>query len=425
MTEELLHHLWKFRLFDQFKLTTTITNDLIEIIKVGDHNQHAGPDFFNSKIKIADTLWAGNVEVHIRASDWNKHGHQQDKAYDNIILHVVYEADQSIYRTSGEAIPTLELKNRIPPFYYSNYERFKLSKDWIACEKQFKEVPTIVLHTSLNRLLIERLEEKFNTMMEMLQLNKMNWEETFYQLLAKNFGFKTNALPFQLLAKSIPSTILAKHKSSLLQLEALLFGQAGFLEQHFNDKYSLQLQNEYVFLKQKFKLIPIDNHLWKFLRLRPVNFPTIRIAQFAQLIYQSNHLFSKMIEERELIQLKKLMDTTVSPYWRTHYVFEKMVAERNKKLGEDSIDNIIINTIIPFLFVYGKVKGDDSYIDRALRFLEEMEGEKNTTINTWKTLKVSVKTAAETQALLQLKNKYCDHKRCLACSIGDYLLKKA
>ncbi|HET6226120.1 MAG TPA: DUF2851 family protein [Bacteroidia bacterium] len=424
MTEELLHHLWKFRLFNQFGLKTT-THEAIEIVKMGEHNQHAGPDFFNSKIKIAETLWAGNVEVHIRASDWNKHGHQQDKGYDNIILHVVYEADEPVYRQSGEAIPTLELKHRIESFYIRNYEHFKLSKDWIACEKQMNEVPAIVLHASLNRLLIERLEEKFNATMEILRLNKMNWEETFYQLLAKNFGFKTNAIPFQLLAKSIPSTILAKHKSSLLQVEALLFGQAGFLEQHFNDKYPLQLQNEYAFLKQKFKLISIDNHLWKFLRLRPVNFPTIRIAQFAQLIYQSNHLFSKIIEEEELMQLRKLMDATVSPYWKAHYVFEKTVSEKNKNLGEDSRENIIINTIIPFLFVYGKAKGDESYIERALRFLDEMEGEKNSIINSWKMLDMPVKSAAETQALLQLKNNYCDHKKCLECSIGNYLLKKS
>jgi len=423
MTEELLHHLWKFRLFNQLKLTTT-ANERIEIVRVGDHNQDAGPDFFNSKIKIDDTLWAGNVEVHVRASDWNKHAHQLDKAYDTILLHVVYEADQPIHRSSGEPIPTLELKQRIDPIYFSNYERFKSSKDWVACERQIGEVPAIVLHASLNRLLVERLEEKFNTTMEMLRLNKMNWEETFYQLLAKSFGFKTNALPFELLAKSVPSLILAKHKSSLLQIEALLFGQAGFLDQHFKDKYPEQLQNEYVFLKQKFKLVSLDNHLWKFLRLRPVNFPTIRIAQFAQLIYQSNHLFSKMIGADKLEQLKKLMDITVSTYWDTHYVFEKAASSKNKKLGEDSIYNIIINTIIPFLFVYGKAKADESYIDRALRFLEEMEGEKNSIINTWSALNVSVKSAADTQALLQLKNKYCDHKKCLECSIGNYLLKK-
>lgn len=423
MTEELLHHLWKFRLFNQTKLATT-KGELIEIVKVGEHNHHAGPDFFNSKIKIEDTLWAGNVEVHIRASDWNRHTHQHDKSYNNIILHVVYEADQPIYRTSGELIPTLELKHRIDPVYYKNYQQFKLSKDWIPCEKQIQQVPAIVMHTALNRLLIERLEEKYNDIIETLHLNKMNWEETFYQLLAKNFGFKTNAVPFELLAKSIPSIVLGKHKSSLLQLEALLFGQAGFLEQHFRDKYPLQLQNEYAFLKRKFRLTSVDNHLWKFLRLRPVNFPTIRIAQFAQLIYQSTHLFSRVIAAEELIQLKQLLETNVSNYWNTHYVFEKSGAGKNKKLGEDSIHNIIMNTIVPFLFVYGKSKDHESYIERALHFLEELDGEKNAIINAWSTLQVSVDSAAETQSLLQLKNKYCDYKRCLQCPIGNYLLKK-
>lgn len=423
MTEELLHHLWKFRLFQHIPLTTT-TGEWIEVVKVGEHNQHAGPDFFNSKIRIGDTLWVGNVEVHLRASDWNKHTHQQNKSYDNIILHVVFEADHVIHRASGEPIPTLELSHRIDPIYLTNYERFKSSKDWIACEKQLAEVPAIVLHTTLNRLLIERLEEKYNEIMKILHLNKMNWEETFYQSLAKNFGFKTNALPFELLAKSLPSVILAKHKSSLLQLEALLFGQAGFLEQHFEGKYPLQLQNEYAFLKQKFKLVSMDKHLWKFLRLRPVNFPTIRIAQFAQLIYQSNHLFSKVIAAGELSELTSLLNTTVSLYWNTHYLFEKASKAKNKKLGDDSILNIIINTIIPFLFVYGKAKCDESYIDKALRFLEEMEGEKNSIINSWGNLNIPVKSAAETQALLQLKNKYCDYKKCLHCSIGNYLLKK-
>lgn len=423
MTEELLHHLWKFRLFNQTELLTA-TGETIEVIKVGEHNHHAGPDFFNSKIKIDGTLWAGNIEVHVCASDWNKHTHQEDKAYDNIILHVVYLADAPIYRNSGELIPTLELKHRIDPAYYKNYQQFKTSKDWVPCQKQIEQVPPIVFHTALNRLLIERLEEKFNDIMTTLHLNKMNWEETFYQSLAKNFGFKTNALPFELLAKSIPTVVLGKHKSSLLQLEALLFGQAGFLEQHFKDRYPQQLQNEYVFLKRKFKLTSLENHLWKFLRLRPVNFPTIRIAQFAQLIYQSTHLFSKVIAAEELIQLKEMLGTDVSPYWGTHYVFEKNGRSKNKKLGEDSIENIIINTIVPFLFVYGKSKGDELYIERALNFLEKLDGEVNSIITGWNTLNVTAKTAADTQALLQLKNKYCDHKKCLQCPIGNYLLKK-
>jgi hypothetical protein len=422
MTEELLHHLWKFRLFDQNDLRT-ISNESLEILKVGEHNHHAGPDFFNSKIKIADTLWAGNVEVHIHASDWKKHAHQHDVSYDNIILHVVYDADQQICRASGEAIPTLEIKNRISASYYHNYLRFKRSTDWIPCEKQFAGIPAIVLNASLDRLLIERLEEKSKVIQQALDLNKINWEETFYQVLARNFGFKTNALPFELLAKSIPLLILGRHKNSLMQVEALLFGQAGFLEEHFQDRYPQQLQNEYVFLKQKFKLLPIDTHLWKFLRLRPVNFPTIRIAQFAALVHESIHLFSKMLDAKNLDELKLLMSMDVSAYWQSHYLFDKQSPQKKKKLGEESIQNLIINTVIPFLFVYGKAKADESYIERALQFLEELEGENNSIVSNWKSLNVPVEKAYATQALLQLKNNYCDQKKCLQCSIGNYLLK--
>jgi hypothetical protein len=422
MTEELLHHLWKFRLFDQLELKTT-SNESIEILKTGEHNQDAGPDFFNSKIKIADTVWAGNVEVHILASDWKKHAHQYDRSYDNIILHVVYQADQQIYRSSGESIPTLEIKTRIAPSYYHNYLRFKSSNDWIPCEKQVHTVPAIVLNASMDRLLVERLEEKSTWIRNVLDMNKMNWEETFYQVLARNFGFKTNALPFELLAKSISLLILGRHKSSLLQIEALLFGQAGFLEQHFEDRYPQQLQNEYVFLKQKFRLTAIDNHLWKFLRLRPVNFPTIRIAQFAALVHGSIHLFSKIMETEKLNELKELLNIDVSVYWRSHYLFDKRSPDRRKKLGEESIQNLIINTIIPFLFVYGKAKADETYVERALQFMEELEGESNSIITNWRSLNIPVEKAYATQALLQLKNKYCDHKKCLQCAIGNYLLK--
>lgn len=423
MTEELLHHIWKFRLFDQQKLRTT-ANEEIEIRKAGEHNHNAGPDFFNSTIHIADTTWAGNVEVHVLASDWNKHHHQQDKSYDNIILHVVYIADRQICRASGEPIPTLVLKDRIAQSYYRNYLQFKSSKDWIPCEKQLSEVPAIVFNATLDRLLAERLEEKSTSIFDALQLSKMNWEEVFYRTLARNFGFKTNALPFELLAKSIPSSVLAKHKSSLLQIEALLFGQAGFLEQHFHEKYPLQLQNEYAFLRQKFKLVPVDNHIWKFMRLRPVNFPTIRIAQFAALIHQSTNLFSKIIDTAGPEELRKLLDIHVSEYWKQHYLFEKQSSRQHKRLGKEAINNLIINTIIPFLFVYGKSKANAHYQEKALNLLEEMEGEQNSIITQWKQLNVSVLKASATQALLQLKNNYCDRKKCLQCSIGNYLIKK-
>ena len=423
MTEEFLHHIWKFRLFDQLNLKTT-TGEIIEIEKVGEHNFDAGPDFFNAKIRIGNTLWAGNVEVHIRASDWHKHFHQTDKSYDNIILHVVLDADRPVFRNSGEAIPTIVLNNRINEKLYQNYLAFKSSKTWIPCEKQIKEVPSFLINATLDKLLLERMERKSESIIKSLKLNNNNWEETFYQHLARNFGFKTNSEPFELLAKSLPSIVLAKHKSSLLQIEALLFGQAGMLEKHFEDKYALELQNEYAFLKQKFKLTPIEEHLWKFMRLRPVNFPSIRIAQFANLVFNSSHLFSKTIETTSIESLKILLNGTVSEYWETHYLLDKKSIKRKKDLGSDSVNIIIINTIVPFLFVYGKQRSEQMYIERALKFLEHIEGEQNGIVTNWNHLGLSVKNAYSTQALLQLKNEYCNFRKCLNCTIGNYLLKK-
>lgn len=422
MTEEFLHHIWKFRLFDQLDLTTT-SGEPVEIVKVGNHNFDSGPDFFNAQLKVGSTLWAGNVEIHINSSDWKKHLHQQDKAYDNIVLHVVYNADIPIHRASGEAIPTVEIKERIENKIYQNYVNFKSSNDWIPCEKQIKEVPALIINSTIDRLLLERLERKSISISDSLKLNNNNWEETFYQHLARNFGFKTNALPFELLAKSLPSVFLGKHKNSLLQLEAMLFGQAGLLDEHFEDKYLQALQNEYVFLKHKLKLEPIAKHLWKFLRLRPANFPSIRIAQFAGLVFNSTHLFSKIIEMDQCGDLKKIMNIDVSEYWHTHYMFDKLSKSQTKHLGETSMDNIIINTVVPFLFVYGKYKDETKYIDRALKFLEQTAGESNSIIEKWDMLKLPVDTAYSTQALLQLKNEYCVFKKCLSCNIGNYLLK--
>lgn len=424
MTEEFLHHIWKFRLFDQLELKTT-KGELVEIQKPGEHNFDAGPDFFNGKIKVGETLWAGNVEVHINSSDWKRHLHQNDKAYDNIILHVVNNADTVLHRSTGEEIPTLEIKSRINKKLYQNYLDFKSSNDWIPCEKQLASVPEFIINSTKDKLLLERLERKSKSILNSLELNNNNWEETFYQSLARNFGFKTNAEPFELLAKSIPSLILGKHKNSLFQLEALLFGQAGMLFEHFSEKYPQQLQNEYAFLKQKFKLQPIEKHLWKYLRLRPINFPSIRIAQFANLIFNSSHLFSKIMELENASELEKIMNVSASEYWESHFMLDRKSTKKTKHLGGEAINNIIINTIVPFLFVYGKQKDDEKYITRALQFLEQTAGEGNSIIQKWNNTGVSTKTAHSTQALLQLKNEYCNHKKCLNCSIGNYLLKNS
>jgi len=421
MQEEFLHYLWKFRLFNNQELKTT-EGEPIQILKVGEHNSDSGPDFFNARIKIGKTTWAGNVEIHVRASDWELHKHQYDKSYDNVILHVVYKSDKEIKRKNSETIPALELKNRIPENTYQKYLSFNSSRDWIPCGKQIKDIDSFTLNHWLDRLLVERLERKSQPILESLKQNKNNWEETFYRSLARNFGLKVNAEPFELLARALPHAVLAKHKNSLIQLEALLFGTAGMLEKELTGDYPKELQKEFKFLKSKYKLVPIDSSLWKFMRLHPPNFPTIRIAQFANLIYKSTHLFSKVIEANTVKQIVNLLETEASEYWVTHYRFDKPSPNRKKTLGKDAVNSILINTIIAFLFVYGKEKGEEKFCDRALSFLEKIETEKNSIVNKWKELGVNTKTAYESQALLQLKNEYCSRKRCLECSVGAKLL---
>jgi len=423
MNEEFLQYLWRYRLF-QNQINSS-DGKKIEIIDTGEINFDAGPDFFNAKIRIDNTLWAGNVEVHINSSDWFKHKHHQNNAYNNIILHVVFEDDAIVRRKNGELIPCLELKGKFSKKLYFRYKDFMLSKSWIPCEKQFSDVDPFVLNNWLDVLLIERLKTKIELIDCKLTANKNNWEKTFYECLASNFGFKVNTDAFELLAKSLPIKYLAKHKNSVFQLEAMLFGQAGLLNSNFNDGYPKQLYAEYQFLKNKFSLEPIDSHLWKFLRLRPSNFPTIRISQFAHLISKSSGLFSKVMESNNIESLKKLFDLNASDYWDTHYVFEKQSHRRKKRLGENARNLIFINTVVPFIFLYGLKKSNFTFKEKAMVFLENIKGENNSTIKKWKSLGVDVKTAAKTQALIELKNTFCKKKLCLHCRIGNYILNRS
>src|SRR3984957_18102260 len=302
--EDFLHYIWKFRLFDRADLKTTDGEEL-EIYSAGMHNSDSGPDFQNARIRIGDTTWAGNVEVHLSSSDWKKHGHTTDTSYENVILHVVFRDNMPLVLPGGRKVPTLELQNRIPDELYNRYHKLIFGNQTIIpCEASISSVDTLTLHNWLTRVLIERMEKKSAAVISALDLNRGDWEETFYQFLAANFGFKTNALPFELLAKSLPQNILAKHKNNSLQIEALIFGQAGFLNETFADEYPQKLKAEYEFLQKKYGLTPIENHLWKFMRLRPQNFPTIRLAQFAALVVHSNHLFSKVLDIREVKGLR-------------------------------------------------------------------------------------------------------------------------
>ncbi|MFP4041255.1 MAG: DUF2851 family protein [Bacteroidales bacterium] len=419
--EDFLHYLWKYKLFHTDNLVSD-NGENLEIIENGWHNKDAGPDFFNAKIKIGETLWAGNVEIHKKSSDWYNHNHHLNKAYDNVILQVVLTNDQETKRTNGTSIPTLSIK--FDDHLYNNYSKLLTNENWIACEQELSYIDHFTINFWLDKLTIERLMDKYEEITNTLKMNNNNWETTFYQKLAKNFGFKVNATPFELLSQSLPLEFIAKHKDNNLQIEALLFGQAGFLSGNLsNDEYYLQLCREYKHLRKKFNLKPIDNHIWKFSKLRPSNFPTIRIAQFASIIYNSSKLFSKILETREIQEIHKLFNINPSGYWNEHYTFKKLSkTKKNKKIGKSAINTIIINTIIPFLFIYGERKNKPEYKDKALNFLNQLPPENNSIIKKWKKLNIRPDSACQSQALIQLKNKYCSKKKCLDCQIGKKII---
>ena len=422
MTEEFLQYIWEQKLFLFSGLQTT-TGIPFEVLNTGKRNVDSGPDFFNAQIKIDGTVWAGNVEVHKKASDWFLHNHQNDKAYDNVILHVVEENDKPVFRLSGEEIPAFEIK--YPEHLKINYKRLLDAATWIACEDQFHKINPVILQLGFNRLMIERLENKTAEIMQRLAQNNHNWNETFYQVLARMFGFNVNKIPFELLAKSLPVAVLSKHKNSIFQLEALLFGNSGLLNQQLlGDEYYLKLREEFSFLYKKYHLSPIEGHLWKFMRLRPVNFPTVRISQLAALIHRSHGLFSKIIEIDSLEKLKKLFDVQASEYWNSHYNFNKTTPKTKiKKLGENAVNILIINVVIPFLFVYGETQNKNHLKNRALDFLEKLPSEKNSITRKWQELGIESRSAFESQALIQLKNMHCEKKNCLNCQIGVKLVK--
>ena len=422
--EDFLHYVWKFRLFDRIDLQTNDGEEL-EILSAGLHNSDSGPDFQNARVRIGETVWAGNVEVHLSSSDWQKHGHAADNAYGNVILHVVYRDDEPLILTNGRRVPTLELQNRIPADLYNRYHNLIFGNQTIIpCEANIGSVDSLTLHNWLTRVLVERLEKRSAAVITALNKNRGDWEETFYQFLAANFGFKTNALPFELLAKSMPQNILAKHKNNPVQIEALIFGQAGFLNDSVADEYPLKLKKEYGFLQKKYQLTPVENHLWKFMRLRPLNFPTIRLAQFAALVVSSNHLFSKLLEIRDVKGLRDLFtDIKVNTYWETHYRFDVGSTPSAKNLGPASIDVLLLNTLALFLFSYGKHNQVQHYINRSLQLLEYLPNENNKIVTDFSNLGVKIKTAFESQALLELKNNYCNYKKCLQCGVGNRILK--
>jgi len=420
MNEEFIYFLWKFRLISS-DLVTGSGESLI-ILHPGERNTNSGPDFVNARLRIGGTLWAGNVEIHVRASDWFKHRHQDDPAFNNVILHVVYENDARPILINRFPIPVLELKNQFPSYIHANYRVLMKNQGWIPCNHQIASMADPGFNLWSASLSVDRLLTKGEVIGRILKNCNDDWEEAFYQYLAINLGFKVNAVPFEMLARSLPLKIVRKHVHNFFQLEALLFGQAGMLGKQFSGEYPVKLTLEYDFLRGKYGLAPIDVSAWKFLRLRPSNFPTIRISQWAVVLHRSRGEMFGMLGVPSLQQMRTQWNVCSSPYWDDHYRFGKTSANHPKAMGEESINLLIINGIIPFLFFYGNQKEQRILKERALHFLEQLPPENNHILRGWEAVGITAKDALQTQALMELKRSYCDRKQCLQCRIGRKLL---
>ena len=424
MTEALLHTIWKYKLLGQTQFKGS-KQENIEVVSIGEHNQDSGPDFFNSKIKINDILLAGNVEMHIKTSDWLKHNHQQDKAYDNLVLHVVYEHDKELPQNEKFNVSVLELKKYITPSLLDQYNQLQLSKQKVSCGKSITTVSDIIWKSWLDRLAVARIEQKTAYIEHLFEYCKNNHEDALYVLLCRNFGFKINNDAFELLGKSLSYSILKKYANNPIQIEALLFGVAGFLDELFEDKYSKQLQNEFEFLKYKHQLIPLKKENWKFSKTRPINFPTVRISQLANIINKQQSLYH-LIEERPNLQtLKFFFDSEPNVYWKTHFKFDVVSEESSKALGETAFHSIIINTIVPYLFFMSKHSLHTDYVEYALDLLSQLPPEINTKTKEFTKLGLKTENALESQAQIQLLDNYCSKKLCLQCNVAEFLLKNS
>lgn len=419
MNEHLLQFIWQHLYFNRDQLSTVL-QEPVQIISQGLLNTNQGPDFLHAKLLINNVTWAGTIELHLKTSDWQKHGHTDDEHYNNVILHVVYENDET---TAGE-ISVLELKNRISSSLLHHYRQLMEQNNFVACESQLQQVNNIVWDSWKERMVAERLQQKNEHIQKILQQTNRHWEEAFWQLLARNFGSPLNAEAFEAIAQTLPVTLLAKHKNQIHQLEALLLGQAGLLTGEFAEDYPTMLQKEYKFLRLKHQLKAVS-HPIHFLRMRPSNFPTVRLAQMAMLIHQSNHLFSKVMEAKSLDAIRQMFSVTANDYWHYHYLLNEQSAYRKKQLGKTMIDNLLINTVIPLLFVYADEQHNEPTKEKAIQWLQQMPKEKNNITQQWENAGATHQSAFDSQALLYLKKNYCAAKHCLQCAVGNSILKSS
>lgn len=425
MTEAFLHYLWQHQMVCKGLATTD--GQPIVVHRAGELNRDAGPDFFNALVVIGNVEWAGNIEVHLRSSDWNTHRHSRDKGYNNVILHVVYEHDCEIQLENGNVPPTLELKHYIHPALVANYESLiqPSTTDGVPCAQRLPGVPSFIVNSCLDRMTVERIEAKSQVVRRLLDESRGNWEQTCYWLMARYFGGKVNALSFELLAKATDQRFLARWKDNPRRIEALLMGQAGMLEGYFEDDYPRQLQADYEALRTGASLTPIANYLWRFFRIRPSAFPTLRISQFANLVASSSNLFSTLLEITDAKEMEKLFDCRASDYWNNHYRFDQPTKKSTpKRMGRMQADLLIINAWVPLLFVYGEMRGQQQYKEQAVSLLQQLPAEENAIIRQFQAAGIAPDNAAQSQALLQLKNCYCSGRQCLHCSIGHSIIKQ-
>lgn len=421
MQEEFLHHIWQFQRMDTCSLRTT-QGDEIQVVKPGSYLKSSGPDFFNAQVIIANQKWAGNIEIHQKSSDWYLHNHQEDSNYDNVILHVVWENDVDVFRKDNSVIPVLELSQFISKDLLFKYSKLKQPKSWINCENDIRNVSDFVLKNWQEKLYLERLEKKSAEIRKMLDSTRNNWEAVFFYFIAKNFGLNVNGDAFFQMAKSIPFEVIRKESFEAENLEALFYGSLEMLPSIPEDSYSKDLSTRYKYITQKYILRDSLSVRVEYFKLRPDNFPTIRLSQLAQLYSKQQNLFSKVTELSSAEDLYNLFSVSVNNYWESHYQFDKQSPSKKKKLSKSFADLLIINTVVPFKFLYDKSIGKETFED-CLKIIQEIKPEKNIVIEKFNTIGIKSENAFETQSLLQLKRTYCDSRKCLKCSIGIELLK--
>ncbi|WP_341225963.1 DUF2851 family protein [uncultured Arcticibacterium sp.] len=423
MKEDFLHYLWQYQKFEKTILQTE-NGEEITVLKTGFHNTDSGPDFKEARVRIAEVEWAGSVEIHLKASDWNLHKHQYDAAYENVILHVVWEHDVDIRNVADKPIPTLVLKPNTNLALLHQYQNLIDGQDEIPCFHQFEKVPDIKKFSMLEKALMQRMQRKGEEITQRFEDLGNDWEEVTYQILLRNFGFKLNNEAFLSLAEKLPFKVLRKYANSIFKTEALLFGMAGFLVVDL-DEYGEKLKTEFEFLARKHGLVDekMKAASWKFMRTRPANFPTVRLSQIASLLTQSKSLFSTLIESHDFKILVKFFQAKPSEYWRKHYHFGKESSRDFKGIGLSSIHNLIINTAVPVLVAYAKQIDNHELVEKALGLLEEIPAEKNRITKFWNSIDLETKTMFDSQGSIELYNEFCQKRKCLSCGVGIGILR--